>query len=90
MVSLKSFSYDKKEQKPQSDGKMLDEMMDKYRDKSEEELIDSLMEAARKAKRDGSFDEQSLENFVSLVSPHLSDGQKSKLENLISVIKLED
>ncbi|MBE5731153.1 MAG: hypothetical protein E7350_04315 [Clostridiales bacterium] len=90
MVSLKKFSAEKKEQKGQADSEMMDQVMDKYRNKSEEELIESLMEAARNAKKDGSFDEQSLSSFVSLVSPHLSDSQKDKLSNLISVIKLED
>ncbi|MBR2970375.1 MAG: hypothetical protein IKC48_01085 [Clostridia bacterium] len=90
MVSLKNYSACKKEQNQQTNGQAIDEVMGKYKDKSEQELLDSLMEAARNAKKDGSFDEQSLEKFVSLVSPHLSDSQKAKLENLISVIRIEE
>ena len=88
MKQLKNFSCEQK--KDIKDEELLDGVIGKYMDKDEDELVGELMKAARRAKEDGSFSEQSLEEFVNLVSPHLSEEQKAKLSNLISVIKLEE
>ena len=88
MKQLKNFSYEQKNDI--KDEELLDGVIGKYKDKDEDELVGELIKAARKAKEDGSFSEQSLEEFFTLVSPHLSEEQKNKLSNLISVIKLEE
>ena len=88
MKQLKNFSYEQKNDI--KDEELLDGVIGKYKDKDEDELVGELIKAARQAKEDGSFSEQSLEEFVNLVSPHLSEEQKAKLSNLISVIKLEE
>lgn len=73
-----------------TDGELLDDVVGKYRDKNEEELMSELKKAVKAAKEDGTFNEQSIENFADLVSPYLSDEQKEKLSGLISVIKCDE
>ena len=89
MKQLKNFSREETTNDI-NDEDLLNGVVGKYKDKDEDELVAELMKAARRAKEDGSFSEESLEEFVQLVSPHLSEEQKAKLNNLISVIKLEE
>lgn len=86
MKELKNFSA-KECNNDFTDDELLEGVVGKYKNKSEEELINELNKAVKNAKDDGSFDEESLENFAQLVSPHLSDAQREKLCNLIAVIK---
>ncbi len=86
MKQLKNFSA-KDCNNDFTDNELLEGVVGKYKDKSEDELMAELSKAVENAKKDGSFDEESLENFAELVSPHLSEEQREKLCNLIAVIK---
>lgn len=86
MKELKNFSA-KECNNDFNDNEFLEGIVGKYKDKSEDELMTELGKAVKNAKEDGSFNEESLENFAELVSPHLSDEQREKLCNLIAVIK---
>ncbi len=70
-----------------TDNELLEGVVGKYKDKSEDELMAELDKAVKSAKKDGSFNEESLENFAELVAPPLSEVQREKLCNLIAVIK---
>ncbi len=70
-----------------TDNELLDDVLGKYKNKTEKELMEELNRAVSRAKEDGSFNEQSLKDFVELVSPHLSEEQLEKLNGLISAIE---
>ena len=63
--------------------------MGKYNWMHENQLIDELMKKVKEQKQNGTFDVESIENFVKNVSPHLSNEQRQKLKNLITVINCE-
>lgn len=72
-----------------SDNEVVEEAIGKYKDKTEDELLAELVNVAKKAKENGTFDQNSIENFLQIVSPQLSEAQKEKMESLISVIKMQ-
>lgn len=67
----------------------IDALMKKYSGRSEGELMSELMAKVSSAKRDGSFDAQSLDEFVRLVSPELDEQSRLKLQTLVKTINGE-
>lgn len=84
MKELKNFSA---ENGDISDRDVVKQAVNKYKDKDEPELVSELEKAVARAKADGSFDREAIDNFARLVSPYLSDEQREKLDNLIAVIE---
>ncbi len=84
MKELKNFSA---ENGDITDRDVVEQAVNKYKDKDELELVSELEKAVARAKADGSFDREAIDNFARLVSPYLSDEQREKLDNLIAVIE---
>lgn len=59
----------------------------KYEGKSEAELMSALMSTVSAAKRDGSFSDEQLDDFVGFVSPSLDADARAKLDSLVRMIK---
>ncbi len=88
MKELKNFSA-QCSKNDMTDSELLDSVVGKYKNKNEEELVEELDRAVKKAKEDGSYNEESLEEFYELVSPHLDDAQRKRLQSLITLIRSE-
>ena len=86
-MQLKNFKCSSKQEI--SDNEIVEEVIGKYRDMTEDELLAELVKVAKSSKENGTFDENAIENFLQIVSPQLSDEQKAKMSNLISVIKMQ-
>ena len=84
MRRLKNFSAPKS-----NDSTIPNDVMKKYGGMREEQLVDELMKKVREQKQNGSYDEAQMQNFVKLISPHLSDEQRKKLMSLISAMNKE-
>ena len=84
MKELKNFSA---ENGDITDRDVVEQAVNKYKDKDELELVSELEKAVARAKADGSFDREAIDNFARLVSPYLSDEQREKLDNLFAVIE---
>ena len=63
-----------------------EDAVEKYGDMSEDELLVALSQSIKKSKREGTFDENQIRSFVSMLSPHLSDEQRKKLSAVLSTI----
>lgn len=95
-MDLKSFkkSSEKKENRQESSAKQgnvneedVTKMFEKYKDKSESELMAELMKEASRGKRDGTFDAGKIRSFQESVAPYLTDEQREKMKNLISMLE---
>lgn len=84
MRRLKNFSSSKS-----SASGVPNDIMKKYGGMGEDQLVDELMKKVREQKENGSYDEAQMQNFVKIISPHLSDAQRKKLMSLISAINKE-
>ena len=62
------------------------EEFDRFKDMGEDELMSELVRRVNKSKENGTFDKQSLMQFVAIVSPRLTPEQTEKLERLISML----
>lgn len=58
----------------------------KYEGASENELILAIMSEAKRAKEEGRLTQSEIVNFVSTISPMLNEGQKARLQQIISQI----
>ncbi|MDE7164087.1 MAG: hypothetical protein K2O04_01520 [Clostridiales bacterium] len=91
MRSIKDFG--REDSKNENDNRTLrDEVQavaNKYVGKSEEELLRALRQNVAEAKRNGTFSEEQLDGFVSLVSSGLDDIARQRLNALVEMIKAE-
>ena len=67
--------------------KGVDSLASKYSGKSEEELMGLLMQSVSAARANGSFSEETLDEFVGFVSPELDERTRSRLVSLVNMIK---
>lgn len=65
------------------------EALEKYKDMNEDALVDALLDNVRRSKADGSYDAASLRQFAEMMSPHLSQAKRERLENLIRLINAD-
>ena len=65
------------------------DIVKKYGGMCEDQLVEELMKKVREQKQNGSYDEAQMQNFVKIISPHLSDEQRKKLMSLIGAINKE-
>lgn len=85
MKSIRDF---KPEEKKKSEiDETAHELYEKYSGLSEDQLMTELMRAVASGRRDGTFSESQLDEFVGFVSPSLDDDARKKLENLVKTIK---
>lgn len=84
MRRLKNFTN--KHDGDANDGDYVKAAIGKYSGMNEDALIEELMKKVREGRADGSFDDAKLNEFVALVSPHLSAVQCEKLSALVAVI----
>jgi len=64
-----------------------DEFAAQYAGKSESELMQELMQKVSAAKSTGSFSVDQLDDFVRFVSPELDEQSRSRLSELVKMIK---
>lgn len=65
----------------------LEETIEQYQNKDEDELMGDLFDMVEQGRKDGSFSEESLEQFIQNVSPMLDAEQKKKLSSIANMIK---
>lgn len=63
------------------------EKINKYQNKSEAELMQELFKNVQAGKRDGSFNQKSLDDFYNNVKDSLTPAQREKMKQLIKMIK---
>ncbi len=88
-MSLKNYkrSYDNEYI---DDKDYIEQALNKYKGYDEDMLITALMQNLRKSKADGTFNEEELDNFVSMIMPNLSHEQQVRLNNVIKIIKSDN
>ena len=85
MKSIRDFKCDDgKEKNAEAD---LESIRHKYDGMSQDELMLALMQTVSAAKRDGTFTDESLEDFVGFVSPNLDGEQRRRLGELADMIR---
>ncbi len=65
----------------------IEEIVKKYEGRSESELMRELMESVASGKKDGSFTDEKLSEFMSKVSPMLNSEQKKRLAEITERLK---
>ncbi len=65
----------------------LKNMAKQYEGKSENEIFNDLSSAIKRGKADGSLTDEKINNLASTISPMLNPQQKSKLSQLMKMIK---
>ena len=65
----------------------LEETIEQYQNKDEDELMGDLFDMVEQGRKDGSFSEESLDQFIQNVSPMLDGEQKKKLSSIANMIK---
>lgn len=61
--------------------------IDKYDGLTREQLLDTLKRAVFSAKRDDSYDPETIEDFCNFVSPMLDDDGKERLKEVMSLLE---
>lgn len=79
----KSFRNNSTESTNQSD---VSDNVNKYQNKSEAELMQELFKNVQAGKRDGSFDQKSLNDFYENIKDSLTPKQRDKMKQLIKMI----
>lgn len=79
MKQLKGYSSDKVRDMEKA-------ALDKYKNMNEDALVDALLDNVRKSKADGSYSPTALSDFAEMMSPHLSQEKRERLNNLIRLI----
>lgn len=69
---------------------LLNEAIEKYSGLDEDGLVEQLILSVKKSKEDGTYDPKQMENYVSVLRPHLSSVQLEKLTNIITIINDEN
>lgn len=67
----------------QADAEQIKSVVEQYEGASESDLMSELARQVEAGKEDGSFNAQTLSQFVSNVSPMLSDEQRSRLNDIV-------
>ena len=67
----------------EAEAEMIRRRMQQYEGKSESELKDELARSIAQGKKDGSFNEESVNQFVKNVSPMLNDAQRKKMQEIL-------
>lgn len=80
-------NYKKLDNENINDNDYINQALNKYKGYNEDMLIAALMDNLQKSKAEGTYDETQLDNFVSLLSPNLTEEQKLRLNNIIQLIK---
>lgn len=87
MRQLKNFRSGDKPTDNESEKQTVLELNDKFSGMNENELMGELMSRVSNAKRDGSFSELQLDEFVNFVSPSLDDKSRARLNELVRALK---
>ncbi len=66
--------------------KKLKEQAKQFEGKSENELINQLLASVEQGKKDGTFSDETLQQFVSNVAPMMNPEQRKKLDELVKKI----
>lgn len=69
---------------------VLNEAMKKYDGMSEDALIETLINSVQESRRNGTYNHQEMTNYAAMLSPYLSESQREKLGNILSIISSED
>ena len=64
--------------------------MQKYGNMGEDALIEQLLNQVRTARKNGTYSAEQTENYVNMLSPHLSSAQREKLNNVLHIISSEN
>ena len=65
------------------------EAMEKYGGMSEDALIEQLVSQVASAKQNGTYNAGQMQAYIQMLSPHLSEQQRNKLDNVLRVIEAE-
>ncbi|MCL2822016.1 MAG: hypothetical protein FWD86_02325 [Firmicutes bacterium] len=87
MKELKGFKVEKEAVKALDEAGIGQDYAKKYDGYSEDDLIGVLAKSVKKAKEDGTYSKADMDNFISLISPKLTDVQRVKLSNLTKLIE---
>lgn len=83
------FCNAKKASKTIDEEKLKDNISDtynKYKDLNQNDLMNEFLKVSREQKRNGSLNENNMQNLIKQLSPFLNDEQKEKLKDLLNKI----
>jgi len=88
MKQLKNFRANQVPQEV-SNNPSFNAALDKYGNMGEDALIEQLIMQVANAKKSGTYNATQMQAYISMISPHLNQAQKTKLENVLKVIEAE-
>ncbi len=77
----------KKENFAGVDNAELNDAINKYSDYSEQELINEFLSETNKKKQSGELNDEKIEKMKETLLPYLNDKQKTKLNQIINMVK---
>jgi hypothetical protein len=63
--------------------------MQKYAGLDENGLMNALLNQIRAAAQNGTYNAAQMQNYVAMLSPHLTDAQREKLRNVMTIVEDE-
>lgn len=90
MKQLRNFKKQNSIPKGLSDNPQMQDALNKYGNLDEDALINQLVMQVRESRENGTYDENQMRGYIEMLSPHISQSQKEKLTNIISIISSED
>lgn len=93
MKQLRNFAGDRNNRNTHTGGNtsvtpdaLMDEAMRKYGNMDENALLKQLMQNIRAQRADGTYNEAQMLSFINMISPHLDETQRRKLEGIMTMI----
>ena len=87
-MDYKSFLNNRKNRPTNDESKEdLKKTAERYAEKSDAELLGDILKAVQKEKAEGTYSDQKLREFVEKVSPMLTTEQRTRLMQVIKMIK---
>lgn len=90
MKQLRNFNLNKSVPKQFADSDALKETMDRFSGMDENALIEQLLVQVHNSRANGSYDAKQMEQYVAMLSPHLSETQREKMSNIVKIINSEN
>ncbi len=90
MKQLRNFKNNKRITDAFGDNDALMQTMNKFSGMDENALIEQLLMQVHNSRQNGTYDAKQMEQYITMLSPHLSQAQNEKMRNIVNIINHEN
>ena len=84
---MKLSDYKEKKRQNATERSLITAFLSQYEGKSEDEIVAAIVEVAKRKRREGTLSDAELDGFAAMIRPSLDEKQKSKLDEVVAMLK---